>query len=105
MLLKDGFYLASVGNIGKKAAALVYGIGKKRLDTGARLFCVTRPSTGRSAKLETVEELSKRFHPATPEETERIWKDQFEGQFNPCSELLFYLGVRVNIVHLLSKNF
>uniref|UniRef100_A0A1I8EFT4 Uncharacterized protein n=1 Tax=Wuchereria bancrofti TaxID=6293 RepID=A0A1I8EFT4_WUCBA len=77
---QDGFYLASVGNNGKKTAALVYGIGKKRLDTGARLFCITRPSTGRSAKLETIDELTKRFHLSTPEETEQVWKDLFEGQ-------------------------
>ncbi|VDK49347.1 unnamed protein product [Gongylonema pulchrum] len=67
--------------MGRKAAALVYGIGKKRLDTGARLFCVTRPSTGRSAKLETFDEISKRFQPSTPEETGKIWNDQFEGYF------------------------
>lgn len=72
--------MASVGNNGRKTAALVYGIGKKRLDTGARLFCITRPSTGRSAKLETIDELTKRFHLASPEETEQVWKDLFEGQ-------------------------
>lgn len=76
---KDGFYLSTVGANGKKAAALIYGIGKKRLDTGARLYCITRPNTGRSPKLETMEELSKRFQPATLVQAEKIWKDQFEG--------------------------
>ncbi|KAM3724205.1 Protein strawberry notch [Dirofilaria immitis] len=87
---QDGFYLASVGNNGKKTAALVYGIGKKRLDTGARLFCITRPSTGRSAKLETIDELTKRFHLATPEETEQVWKDQFEGSNKTCQHNYFH---------------
>uniref|UniRef100_A0A915PC79 Uncharacterized protein n=1 Tax=Setaria digitata TaxID=48799 RepID=A0A915PC79_9BILA len=87
---QDGFYLASVGNNGKKTAALVYGIGKKRLDTGARLFCVTRPSTGRSAKLETIDELTKRFHLTTPEETEQVWKDQFEGSNKTCQHNYFH---------------
>uniref|UniRef100_A0A0R3RFZ8 AAA_34 domain-containing protein n=1 Tax=Elaeophora elaphi TaxID=1147741 RepID=A0A0R3RFZ8_9BILA len=87
---QDGFYLASVGNNGKKTAALVYGIGKKRLDTGARLFCITRPSTGRSAKLETIDELTKRFHLATPEETEQVWKDLFEGSNKTCQHNYFH---------------
>lgn len=72
--------MSNVGVNGRKAAILVYGIGKKMLDTGARLYCVTRPSTGRSAKLETLAELSKRFRIATPEETETIWKQQYEGR-------------------------
>ncbi|EFO21446.2 hypothetical protein LOAG_07043 [Loa loa] len=87
---QDGFYLASVGNNGKKTAALVYGIGKKRLDTGARLFCITRPSTGRSAKLETIDELTKRFYLATPEETEQVWKDLFEGSNKTCQHNYFH---------------
>ncbi|KAL4001691.1 P-loop containing NTP hydrolase pore-1 family protein [Acanthocheilonema viteae] len=87
---QDGFYLASIGNNGKKTAALVYGIGKKRLDTGARLFCITRPSTGRSAKLETIDELTKRFHLATPEETEQVWKDLFEGSNKTCQHNYFH---------------
>lgn len=73
--------MASVGSQGKRAATLVYGIGKKRLDTGARLYCVTRPNIGRSAKLETLDEISKRYKPATPEQAEKIWKEQYEGPF------------------------
>lgn len=76
---------------GKMAAALVYGIGKKRLDTGARLFCVTRPSTGRSPKLETQAELAKRFRLATPEEAEPVWKDQYEGR---CFYCLLIISLR-----------
>lgn len=87
---QDGFYLSVVGANGKQAAALVYGIGKKRLDTGARLFCVTRPSTGRSPKLETHAELAKRFQPATPEETEKVWKDQYEGSNVMCQHNYFH---------------
>uniref|UniRef100_F1KQG5 Protein strawberry notch 1 n=1 Tax=Ascaris suum TaxID=6253 RepID=F1KQG5_ASCSU len=87
---EDGFYLSTVGMNGKMAAALVYGIGKKRLDTGARLFCVTRPSTGRSPKLETQAELAKRFRLATPEEAEPVWKDQYEGSNKMCQHNYFH---------------
>ncbi|VDN07010.1 unnamed protein product [Thelazia callipaeda] len=87
---EDGFYLATVGTDGKRAAALVYGIGKKRLDTGARLYCITRPSTGRSARLVTMDELMKRFRSATVEETEEIWKDQFEGSNRVCHHNYFH---------------
>ncbi|VDD95849.1 unnamed protein product [Enterobius vermicularis] len=87
---EDGFYVSNVGVNGRKAAILVYGIGKKMLDTGARLYCVTRPSTGRSAKLETLAELSKRFRIATPEETETIWKQQYEGSRVMCQHKYFH---------------
>uniref|UniRef100_A0A915C022 Strawberry notch AAA domain-containing protein n=1 Tax=Parascaris univalens TaxID=6257 RepID=A0A915C022_PARUN len=87
---EDGFYLSTVGVNGKMAAALVYGIGKKRLDTGARLFCVTRPSTGRSPKLETQAELAKRFRLATPEEAEPVWKEQYEGSNKMCQHNYFH---------------
>ncbi|VDM40780.1 unnamed protein product [Toxocara canis] len=87
---EDGFYLSTVGVNGKQAVALVYGIGKKRLDTGARLFCVTRPSTGRSPKLETHAELTKRFRLATPQEAEPVWKDQYEGSSKMCQHSYFH---------------
>uniref|UniRef100_A0A158R3X8 Strawberry notch homolog 1 n=1 Tax=Syphacia muris TaxID=451379 RepID=A0A158R3X8_9BILA len=87
---EDGFYVSNVGVNGKKAAILVYGIGKKMLDTGARLYCVTRPSTGRSAKLETLAELSKRFRSASPEETKDIWKQQYEGSRIMCQHKYFH---------------
>ena len=81
---EDGFYITTVGTKGKKIAALVYGIGKKRLESGARLYAITRPSTGRSAKLETFAELSKRFTKCTPEEAQPYWEAQYEGSSKQC---------------------
>lgn len=69
----DGFYVSTVGLNGKLAAALIYGIGKKRLDSGARLYCITRPNTGRSPKLETFTEIKKRFRKIPVDEAESIW--------------------------------
>uniref|UniRef100_A0A1I7XAC9 SCP domain-containing protein n=1 Tax=Heterorhabditis bacteriophora TaxID=37862 RepID=A0A1I7XAC9_HETBA len=81
---EDGFYVSNSGGSGRKVAALVYGIGKRRLDTGARLYAITRPSTGRSPKLETFNELSKRFSKVEPEQAKKVWEDQYEGASKSC---------------------
>ncbi|CAI4232290.1 unnamed protein product [Auanema sp. JU1783] len=79
---EDGFYVST--SSGRKTASLVYGIGKKRLETGARLYAITRPSTGRSPKLETYSELSKRFTKVTPDEAKQVWLDQYDGANQMC---------------------
>ncbi|GMS88138.1 hypothetical protein PENTCL1PPCAC_10313, partial [Pristionchus entomophagus] len=81
---EDGFYVMSVGAHKKKVAVLVYGVGKKRLESGARLFAVSRPSTGRSAKLETLVELSKKYEKTSPEEAKIVWDEQYEGSNKAC---------------------
>lgn len=49
--------------------------------TGApRLYCVTRPNTGRSPKYELINELMQRFEPISKEEGEELWKEQLEGK-------------------------
>ncbi|VDN25874.1 unnamed protein product, partial [Cylicostephanus goldi] len=54
---EDGFYVSNNANGGRQVAVLVYGIGKRRFDNGARLYAVTRPSIGRSPKLITMAEI------------------------------------------------
>ncbi|EFO14258.1 hypothetical protein LOAG_14264, partial [Loa loa] len=73
----DGFYLAAVANNGKKTAALVYGIAR---NVWIRVKC----------RLETIDELTKRFYLATPEETEQVWKDLFEGSNKTCQHNYFH---------------
>ncbi|CAD6187636.1 unnamed protein product [Caenorhabditis auriculariae] len=83
---EDGFYSYNPGvnSTGKKVAALIYGIGKIRMDNGARLYAITRPSTGRSAKLLTMADISKRYTKTTPEEAKEIWEEQYEGSSHMC---------------------
>lgn len=98
---EDGFYVTqpsanSNSNV-KKVAALVYAVGKLRLDNGARLFAITRPSTGRSPKLLTMAELSKRFTKVTPEEAMPIWTDQFDGSSKMCQHQYVYGKCKMEI--------
>ncbi|VDO24443.1 unnamed protein product [Haemonchus placei] len=74
---EDGFYVSNTSNTGRQVAVLVYGIGKRRFDTGARLYAVTRPSIGRSPKLITMAEISKRFVKVPPEDAKQLWEDQY----------------------------
>jgi hypothetical protein len=71
---QDGFYVSTVGLNGKQAIALIYGIGKKRADSGDRLFCIIRPNTGRSPRHETFVEIAKRFRRTSPDAAEQMWK-------------------------------
>ncbi|CAB3402081.1 unnamed protein product [Caenorhabditis bovis] len=89
---EDGFYVCTPGpnSSGRKVAALVYGIGKVRIDNGARLYAITRPSTGRSPKLLTMADLSKRFTKSTPEEVKDIWISQYEGAETMCQHNYVY---------------
>lgn len=87
---------------GRQVAVLVYGIGKRRFDSGARysiyqpytyfglplavlpiakfrLYAVTRPSIGRSPKLITMADITKRFIKVAPEDAKKLWEDQYEG--------------------------
>lgn len=59
----------------------------KWLVLNSRLYAVTKPSTGRSAKLETFAELSKRFEKITdPDEAKVLWEEHYEGEdFDPYS--------------------
>lgn len=74
----------------RKVAALVYGIGKIRMDNGARLYAITRPSTGRSPKLMTMADLTKRFNKVTPDEAKDIWKAQYDSAANMCQHSYVY---------------
>lgn len=55
----------------KRIAALLYAVGKKQYNH--RLYCITRPNTGRLTKLEIMRELHKRFKKVMPDEVEDIW--------------------------------
>uniref|UniRef100_W6NGI0 CBN-LET-765 protein n=1 Tax=Haemonchus contortus TaxID=6289 RepID=W6NGI0_HAECO len=81
---EDGFYVSNTSNTGRQVAVLVYGIGKRRFDTGARLYAVTRPSIGRSPKLITMAEISKRFVKVPPEDAKQLWEDQYAGAIDNC---------------------
>ncbi|KAK0418273.1 hypothetical protein QR680_013470 [Steinernema hermaphroditum] len=87
---EDGFYLSRKGAAGKRAAALIYGIGKLGMEKGIRMYAVTRPSTGRSAKLEAIADIKKRFQKALPEEAEQAWKDQYENAASACQHVFFH---------------
>ncbi|CAI2349586.1 unnamed protein product [Caenorhabditis sp. 36 PRJEB53466] len=90
----DGFYLCHPGGANtantRKVAALVYGIGKIRMDNGARLYAITRPSTGRSPKLMTMADLSKRFTKVTVEEAKEIWTTQYDCAATMCQHNYVY---------------
>lgn len=63
--------------------ALIHGVGKNSLADGeVQMYCVIRPNTGRSPKLENIVNLLRRFRPATLEEAEKAWKEQYSGNFN-----------------------
>ncbi|VDP33106.1 unnamed protein product [Heligmosomoides polygyrus] len=102
---EDGFYVSS--GSGRQVAVLVYGIGKRRFDSGARysiyqpytyfglplallpiakfrLYAVTRPSIGRSPKLITMADITKRFIKVAPEDAKKLWEDQYEGANDNC---------------------
>jgi len=80
----NGFYASQAIN-GRATAALVYSVGKKRLETGARLYCVTRPNTGRNVgRLETIEELLKRLKPIPLDTAERLWTHQYTNSSTLC---------------------
>uniref|UniRef100_A0A158P7J3 Strawberry notch homolog 2 n=1 Tax=Angiostrongylus cantonensis TaxID=6313 RepID=A0A158P7J3_ANGCA len=83
---EDGFYVSNSSSIGRQVAVLVYGIGKRRFDTGARysLYAVTRPSIGRSPKLITMAEISKRFVKVSPTDAKKLWEDQYAGAIDSC---------------------
>lgn len=90
----DGFYLCHPGGANtantKKVAALVYGIGKIRMDNGARLYAITRPSTGRSPKLMTMNDLCKRFHKVSVDEARDVWKQQYDSAAGMCQHNYIY---------------
>ncbi|PAV91926.1 hypothetical protein WR25_06227 isoform A [Diploscapter pachys] len=81
---EDGFYVCTPSMSTKKVATLVYGIGKTRIDNGERLYAVTRPSTGRSPKLISLNELLKKHKKITPDEAKDIWTAQYEGSGQSC---------------------
>ncbi|KHJ93704.1 helicase protein [Oesophagostomum dentatum] len=81
---EDGFYVSNSSNTGRQVAVLVYGIGKRRFDNGARLYAVTRPSIGRSPKLITMAEITKRFIKVPPEDAKKLWEDQYAGAIDNC---------------------
>lgn len=94
----DGFYLCHPGGNNtantKKVAALVYGIGKNKQESGARLYAITRPSTGRSPKLMTMADLSKRFSKVTVDEAMEVWKQQYDSAANMCQHNYIYSKCR-----------
>ncbi|TKR95497.1 hypothetical protein L596_009661 [Steinernema carpocapsae] len=93
----DGFYLTRRGATGKRAVALVYSIGKIGVDKGQeRMFAITRPSTGRSPKMETMEDINKRFMKASPSEAEHAWKDQYGQAAIMCQHFYFHGRCRVS---------
>ncbi|KAJ1355041.1 hypothetical protein KIN20_012161 [Parelaphostrongylus tenuis] len=81
---EDGFYVSNSSTSGRQVAVLVYGIGKRRFDTGARLYAVNRPSIGRSPKLITMAEISKRFVKVSPNDAKKLWEDQYAGAIDSC---------------------
>ncbi|EYB83525.1 hypothetical protein Y032_0334g2852 [Ancylostoma ceylanicum] len=81
---EDGFYVSNSSGTGRQVAVLVYGIGKRRFDNGARLYAVTRPSIGRSPKLITMAEITKRFIKVSPDDAKKLWEDQYAGAVDNC---------------------
>ncbi|KAK0409136.1 hypothetical protein QR680_004360 [Steinernema hermaphroditum] len=87
---EDGFYISKKGPAGKRSAALIYGIGKLGMEKGVRMYALTRPSTGRSAKLEPIADIKKRFQKTPPEEAEQVWKDQYENAASSCQHIFVH---------------
>nr|CAD2155236.1 unnamed protein product [Meloidogyne enterolobii]CAD2169564.1 unnamed protein product [Meloidogyne enterolobii] len=55
-----------------------------------RLYCVTRPNTGRSPKYELLSELLLRFDPISDEEGEELWKEQLEAFSKMCHHRYYF---------------
>ncbi|KAF7636928.1 hypothetical protein Mgra_00003667 [Meloidogyne graminicola] len=92
---KDGFYTSTVGLHGKRSVAFIFGMGvggnMSTTSTGApRLYCVTRPNTGRSPKYELINELMQRFEPISKEEGEELWKEQLEAFSKMCHHRYYF---------------
>ncbi|CAK5110640.1 unnamed protein product [Meloidogyne enterolobii] len=92
---KDGFYTSTVGLHGKRSVAFIFGMGvggnMSTTPAGApRLYCVTRPNTGRSPKYELLSELLLRFDPISDEEGEELWKEQLEAFSKMCHHRYYF---------------
>lgn len=72
--------------MGRRSVALIYCVGKKRADSGERLYCITRPNTGRNVgKLETYAEFSKRFTKLdSVHEAEQMWNEHYNSSATMC---------------------
>lgn len=75
----DGFYISQVRGSKIPSVALVFGLGKET-DGEYRGFCVTRPNTGRSPKVEPIKDLCTKFKRIPVSSAERLWKTQYESK-------------------------
>ncbi|KAI1721149.1 p-loop containing NTP hydrolase pore-1 domain-containing protein [Ditylenchus destructor] len=86
----DGYYFSYIGFKKKVAVSLVFGIGKAMEGDHHRMFCVTRPNTGRSPKFISLNELSTRFTKVSNAEAMTAWKEQYDQMERMCYHQYFH---------------
>ncbi|KAH7729381.1 protein F20H11.2 [Aphelenchoides avenae] len=85
----DGFYVSQVRGSKTPSVALVFGLGKES-DGDYRGFCVTRPNTGRSPKVEPIKELGTKYQRVPLANAEKLWRAQYESLGVKCHHMYFY---------------
>ncbi|XP_053689693.1 protein strawberry notch isoform X1 [Sabethes cyaneus] len=92
---KEGFYLSKQARNGKYAAILAIEIEntntpKKKTELKTQnkkdlMFQIYRPNTGLQLKLESLEELEKKYKKVLSDATEPHWVQQYDASVNTCS--------------------
>ncbi|CAJ0941779.1 unnamed protein product, partial [Mesorhabditis belari] len=80
---EDGFYVLRKNTCKQQACILAYGVEMLNGDN-KKSYIITRPSTGRSAKLESIADLSRKFVKTQIDTAEKLWKEQFDASAKMC---------------------
>lgn len=79
---EDGFYLSKENMVQKKPAILAIAmVGRKR----ERLYRIYRPNTGVQGRLETLDEIKKKYKKVYPEDARKSWEDQYNSSLTVCT--------------------
>lgn len=94
---KEGFYISKQARNGKYTAILAVEIetapktsigSKKKSETKSKkdiMFQLYRPNTGLQFKLESLDELDKKYKKVLSDEAESHWTQQYDASVNTCS--------------------
>ncbi|XP_055631316.1 protein strawberry notch isoform X2 [Toxorhynchites rutilus septentrionalis] len=98
---KEGFYLSKQARNGNKSTAILAveientTTPKKKGEIKSKkntMFQVYRPNTGLQFKLESLDELEKKYKKVQSDEAERHWTHQYDASVNTCSHT-YWKGV------------
>ncbi|CAJ0579156.1 unnamed protein product, partial [Mesorhabditis spiculigera] len=93
-LPEDGFYSTSESTRGTPCCVLVYTLASRRLTDTDRIYAVTRPSTGRSTRLETLAEIKKKYVKIELPKAEEMWKKQYDASAKQCQHQFLFGSCR-----------